>query len=42
MARVKIELTFEPVLTPLQDVGTALFGSMRRLLWNGPPLITQS
>jgi hypothetical protein len=34
---IKIELSFEPIPTPFQDVGALLFGFMRRLFLNVRP-----
>ncbi len=36
---IKVELPLEPGLAPLQDVRAVLLGGVRRLLWNGPPLL---
>ena len=37
--RVEVGLTVEPGFPPRQDVGTILLRGMRRLLWDGPPLL---
>ncbi len=40
--RIEVELTIEPPPPPFKDVGPVLFARVRRLLWNGPPLLPAS
>ena len=40
--RIEVELTIEPPPPPFKDVGPVLFTRVRRLLWNGPPLLPAS
>jgi len=40
--RIEVELTVEPSPPPLKDVRAVLFARVRRLLWNGPPLLPAS
>ncbi len=37
--RIEVELAVEPSPPPFKDVRAVLFAGVRRLLWNGPPLL---